>query len=159
VLAALAAAAPVSADEPARLAQLHRMSLAVEIVYPLPGLAAADLGARVAKALRGTTPPLTIEHGLSDRLRVSVAVRPVNATTLRGFWLPFSGTYGVGAVRLAVQRSVSLSGTAQAFPASVWQTARIVSIAWRETDREVGRLVDEMVEEFVHARRAVTPSP
>jgi hypothetical protein len=159
MLAAVVAASPVSADEPVRLARLHRMSLAVEIVYPLPGLAAADLGARVARALRGATPPLTIEHGLSDRLRVRVAVRPVNATTLRGFWLPFSGTYGVGSVRLAVERAVTSSGAAHAFPATVWQTDRIVGAAWGQTDREVGRLVDEMVEEFVEARRVVTPSP
>jgi len=157
MLAVVAVAAPVSADEPARLARLHRMSLGVEIVYPLPGLAAADLGARVARALRGAAPSLTIEQGLSDRLRVSVTVRPVNATALRGFWLPFSGTYGIGAVRLAVERPMMLSGTAQAFPAPVWQTDRIVGIAWSETDREVGRLVDEMVAEFVEARRAVTP--
>ena len=130
------------------------MSVGVEIGHPLPGLAAADLSARVASALRAASPPLTLEHGLSDRLRVGIVVRPVNATTLRGFWLPFSGTYGIGAVRLAVERMVMLTGTAQALPASVWQTERIVGITWRETDREVGRLVDEMVEELVEARRA-----
>ena len=132
---------------------LAALSLSVEIVHPLPTLTAADLSAHLASALRRAEPPLTIDQGLSDRLRVSVVVRPMSATTLRGFWLPFSGTYGIGVVRLGVERTVTLSGTAQAFPAPVWQTERIVGVAWRETDREIVRLVDEMVAEFVEARR------
>ena len=132
---------------------LAALSLGVEIAHPLPTLTAADLSTHLASALRRAEPPLTIDHGLSDRLRVSVVVRPMSATALRGFWLPFSGTYGIGSVRLAVERRVTLPGTAQAFPAPVWQTERIVGIAWRETDREVIRLVDEMVAEFVEARR------
>jgi len=89
----------------------------------------------------------------SGRIRFTVSVRPMSATTLRGFWLPFSGTYGVGALRLGVERLVMLQGLPRAFPAVVWQTERAVGAPWRETEREIARLLDEMVAELLEARR------
>jgi hypothetical protein len=86
-------------------------------------------------------------------VRLRVFVEPVSATTLRGFWLPFSGTYGVGGVRLAVERVVTHENAPRAFTAVVWQTERAVGAPWRATDQEVVRLLDEMVGELRAARR------
>ena len=147
-------AGAVTADERASLIQLRQVSLSVEIAYPLPAMTVEDLTAHLVTALRATEPSLVTREGLSDRIRVIVSVRPMSATTLRGFWLPFSGTYGIGAVRLAVERLVNLPGASRPFPAVVWHTERIVGSSWQVTDREIARLMDEMIAEMVEARRA-----
>ena len=142
-----------AADERASLVQLRQVSLSVEIAHPLPTMTVEDLTAHLVTALREAEPPLMTRKGLTDRIRVIVSVRPMSATTLRGFWLPFSGTYGIGAVRLAVERLVILPGASRPFPALVWHTERTVGSSWQATDREIARLVDEMVSEMVEARR------
>src|SRR5262249_46644798 len=45
-----------------------------------------------------------------DRLRLVIAVREVSGNELRGFYLPMSGTYGIGSVRLTVERQVVVVG-------------------------------------------------
>jgi len=154
----VAGAAP--AEERASLAQLRQLrqvSLGVEVASPLPTTTVESLTAHLVTALREREPSLTTRDGLPDRIRVVVSVRPMSATTLRGFWLPFSGTYGVGAVRLAVERLVSLPGASRPFPALVWHTERLVGGPWHMTDREIGTLVDEMISEMVEARRQPLP--
>ena len=146
-------AGAVTADERASLIHLRQVTLSVEIAHPLPTMTVEDLTAHLVTVLREAEPPLLIRDGLTDRLRVIVSVRPISATTLRGFWLPFSGTYGIGAVRLAVERLVNLPGASRRFPALVWHTERTVGGSWQVTDREIARLVDEMVSEMVDARR------
>ena len=74
--------------------------------------------------------------------------RPVSATTLRGFWLPFSGVYGVGTLRLAVERMVTVPGVERAVPAVVWQAERTVAGPWRKADQEIARSLDEMAAEL-----------
>jgi hypothetical protein len=142
------------ADERSRLAGLRQVSVSVDLGHRLDGMTAHTLAEHLFGALRKSQPPLAIQDGLSDRIRFTVSVRSVSATTLRGFWLPFSGTYGIGALRLGVERMVTLSGVPGAFPALVWQTERTVGTAWRESDREIVRLLDEMVAELLEARRS-----
>jgi hypothetical protein len=146
-------AGAATADERASLIQLRQVSLGVEIEHPLPTMTVDDLTAHVVTSLREAEPLLVTREGLTDRIRVIVSVRPMSATTLRGFWLPFSGTYGIGAVRLAVERLVNLPGAPRPFPALVWETERVVGSSWQATDREIARLVDEMVREMVATRR------
>jgi hypothetical protein len=129
------------------------VSLGVEIAHPLEAMTARELTGRLAAGLRAADPPLVIDDGAPDRLRLTISVRPMGATTLRGFWLPFSGTYGIGALRLGVERMVSFPGLPRAFPALVWQTERTVGSSWRETNRQIVRLIDEMVAELLEARR------
>jgi hypothetical protein len=150
-------AGAVTADERASLIQLRQVSLSVEIAHPLPTMTVEDLTTRLETALRESQPPLTIREGLTDRIRVIVSVRPMSATTLRGFWLPFSGTYGVGVVRLAVERLVNLPGTSRPVLAIVWQAERTVGSSWHVTDGEIARLVDDLVAEMVDARRQRVP--
>jgi hypothetical protein len=150
---AVMSAGPVVAAELAGLARLRQVSVHVDVDHPLAGMTVEDLSARLLEALARAGSSLSVADGAVDRIRLLVAVRPTSATELRGFWLPFSGTYGVGAVRLAVERVVTLPGTTRAFPAVVWQTERVVGAPWHLTDREIVRLLDEMVAELLEARR------
>jgi hypothetical protein len=150
------AAGPAPADELASLARLRQVSLSVQVAHPLPTMTAGDLNAHVVSVLRTADPPLTIHDGLADRIRLTISVRPMSATELRGFWLLFSGIYGIGAVRLGVERMVDVPGEQRPFPALVWQTERIVGSAWQVTDRQIVRLVDEMVAELLEARHRRT---
>jgi hypothetical protein len=150
----LVRAATPAAGEPAALSRLQQASLDVEVAHPLPTLTAAALRARLAEALRVATPPLATGDRFPDRVVVVLVVRPVSATALRGFWLPFSGTYAIGTVRLGVERTVTLPESGRSVPALVWQTERIVGVAWREADREILRLLDEMTGDLIEARRA-----
>jgi hypothetical protein len=153
----LAALAVVSAGTAAAaevgLTRLRAVTVSVDVAHPLETMTTDDLTAHLGDALRRAEPPITVADSATDRIRLTVAVHPVSATTLRGFWLPFSGTYGVGALHLGVERIVTLPGQPRAFPAVVWQAHRAVGGPWRGTEREIARLIDEMVAELVAARR------
>lgn len=123
-----------TAGERAGLTRLRQVCLSVEVAHPLRTMTADDLTAHLMSALQGAELPLTIQNDVSDRIRLIVSVRPMSATMLRGFWLPFSGTYGIGVVRLGVERTVSLPGVPPPFPAVVWQTERTVGSPWQATD-------------------------
>ena len=152
IVIVVAATAPAAANS-AGLAGLREVTVVVDVEQPLNATSPAELGARLGDALRRSNPPLVVTDGAADRVLFRVFVHPMSATALRGFWLPFSGTYGVGGVRLAVERPVTREGTARAFPAVVWQTERAVGAPWRTTDEEVTRLLDEMVAALLTARR------
>jgi len=155
LLAALAVVASASAQgaELPGLTRLGHVSVTVDIAHALDAVSTDDLADRLADTLGRAEPPVTVADGARDRIRLTVSVQPVSATTLRGFWLPFSGTYGVGALRLGVEREVTLPGAPRAFPALVWQTERTVAGPWRTIDREIARLTDGMVAELLEARR------
>jgi fatty acid desaturase len=153
VVAMLVAAAAPAAANSAGLAGLREVAVVVELEQPLDGTSTTELGARLATALRRSNPPIVVADGAADRVLVRVFVHPVSATALRGFWLPFSGTYGVGGIRLAVERLVTRDDAPRAFPAVVWQTERAVGAPWRSTEEEIARLLDEMVGALLAARR------
>ena len=133
------------------MAEERRVQVGVEIVHPLPGTAAEDMGARLVAALCGGDAAATIRSGVADRLRLTVSVHPVSATTLRGFWLPFSGTYGIGTLRLGVERMVTVPGVPRPVPALVWHTERPVGGPWHATEQQIVRLLHEMAAELVAA--------
>jgi hypothetical protein len=132
---------------------LRRVSLAVDLQQPIDALSVEDLLARLEDGLRQAEPAIGVHESTTDRLRLVVAVRPVSATTLRGFWLPFSGTYGIGSVMLELERLVSLPGAARPFPAIVWQAERTASGPWPAAGTEIMRLTDELIAEWLDARR------
>jgi hypothetical protein len=94
---------------------------------------------------------LTLDPASPARLRLTVAVRPYSATTLRGFWLPFSGTYGIGPVRLSVKRTAVVTGMSTPILASVWDAERQAAGPWRESPAEILRLLDEALSDFLDA--------
>jgi hypothetical protein len=135
------------------LTGLRRVSLAVDLQQPIDTLSVEDVLARLEDGLRQAEPALGVHEGATDRLRLVVSVRPVSATTLRGFWLPFSGTYGIGPVMLELERLVSLPGIPRPFPAIVWQAERTASGPWRTAATEIMRLTDNLIAEWLDARR------
>jgi hypothetical protein len=99
--------------------------------------------------------PALVREG-TDKLRLVITVRARNASELRGYWLPFSGTYAIGYVRLEVERAVSLPGTppsSGAVPAVVWQADRLVSAPWRQTETEIGDAVEKLLGAFLEDHR------
>jgi hypothetical protein len=146
-------ATSVSAQLPG-LARLRQADVSVDVDHPLDFMTPEDLAVRLQERLSLADSSLLVSERSTDRIRLTVVVRPTSASTLRGFWLPFSGTYAVGAVRLGVERIVTLPGPPpRSFPAVVWQTERIVGVPWHAAEREISRLLDEMVAELVEARR------
>lgn len=143
----------VSAGTPAAgLHALARVRLTVEITRAVDGLAADALRARLTGALQRATPPIAAEADAVDRLRLRVALEPRSATDLRGFWLPFSGTYAIGVVGLALERPVLVSGASGPTPAIVWRQDRVVAVPWRAAAAEVHRATEDMLGAFLAAR-------
>jgi hypothetical protein len=82
----------------------------------------------------------------------------VSATELRGFYLPFSGWYGLGSVRLAVERAVTVPGVAGPVRAVVWQAERPVQTSWQRSGAAIVTLVDALAVGFLEDyRRTVGP--
>ena len=146
------AATSASAQSPG-LARLRQVDVSVEVQFPLDFMTPEDLAVRLQDLL-GRDASLLVSERSTDRLRFTASVRPTSSAALRGFWLPFSGTYAIGAVRLGVERLVTMPGPPpRSFPAIVWQTDRIVGVPWYAAEREIARLLDEMVAELLEARR------
>ena len=141
LLLLFAVAGPVIADE-------RRSNVTIEIAHPPPPTSIEEIRSRLVAALCGDHLDRTIRSGVGARIRLTVSVRPVSATTLRGFWLPFSGLYAVGSLRLAVERMVTVPGIEPAVPAVVWQTERAVAGPWRKADQEIARSLDDMTAEL-----------
>ncbi|MGH7321452.1 MAG: hypothetical protein ACRELA_17750 [Candidatus Rokuibacteriota bacterium] len=147
---------PATADSWRALQALPRVALEVDLAGP-PGLAADEVRRRAEAALREHPPAPALDPASPDRLRLTVAVRAHGASELRGFWLPFSGTYGIGPVRLAVQRRVAVPGLPLPVAAVVWQSERQAAGPWRKAAREIGTLLDDLVTAFLADYRRANP--
>jgi len=144
------------AQDPARgLKGLGRVALDISLAPDVVDLR-DELEQRMEQALREQpTAPVLARDG-ADKLRLVVMVQAKNASELRGFWLPFSGTYAVGYVRLEVERAIVLPGStppAVPVPAVVWQADRLVSAPWRRAEAEVVDTVDRLVGAFLEDHR------
>jgi hypothetical protein len=134
-------------------AGVRRVSLAVDLQHPVDALSVEDLIARLEDGVRHAEPAMGVGEGTTDRLRLVVSVRPVSATTLRGFWLPFSGTYAIGFIALEMERLVTAPGIRGTFPAVVWQAERTAAGPWPAAAAEIRRLTDELIGEWLEAHR------
>jgi len=152
VAALLLAVTSASAAEPARgLTGLATIGVDVELDPSQTSLSSAQLMRQIDSRLRAAAPALTLDPASMSRLRFSVLVRPYNATALRGFWLPFSGTYGIGPVRLSVERTAMVTGVSSPVLASVWHAERQAAGPWRESPAEIVKLLDATLSEFLDA--------
>jgi hypothetical protein len=116
-----------------------------------------DVQTRLEEILKTSLPAAPVLDARSaDRLRLTEAVRAYSSSELRGFYLPFSGTYGIGPVKLAVERMVTIPGVAAPVKAIVWQTERQARGAWRTSASEILGLVEELAEDFLDDYRRVT---
>jgi hypothetical protein len=157
--AALLLAAPAAAPAPvAGLGALHRVALEATVSPDHPVVAAEGLARRLEAALRAGGPAPAVARDSADVLRLTVSVSRVGATELRGFYLPFSGSYGLGSVRLAVERAVTVQGVAGPVRAVVWQAEHPVRVSWQRSGAAIVTLVDALAAGFLEDyRRAVGP--
>jgi len=143
-----------AAAEPARaLAGLGTIGVDVDLDPSQESLLAERLARRIRARLSEGALALTLDPVGRDRLRLTVAVRPYGATTLRGFWPPFSGTYGIGPVRLSLERLATVIGVPEPVRGSVWHAERHAAGPWRDSPVEILKLLDETLAEFLDAYR------
>jgi hypothetical protein len=150
LLAAASTGQPRAEAAPA-LAGLTTIGVDVELDPSQEALSPRALAQRIEARLREAAPALSLDAASPARLRLTVLVRPYDATALRGFWLPFSGTYGIGPVRLSVERPATVAGTSTPLRASVWHAERQAAGPWRESAAEVFRLLDQALSDFLDA--------
>jgi hypothetical protein len=150
-LLAAMSASPATAEPARGLAGLTTLGVDIDLDASQDSLSSEQLARRIDARLREAAPALTLDPASPARLRLTVAVRPYSATTLRGFWLPFSGTYGIGPIRLSVERAVMVTGMSTPILASVWDTERQAAGPWRESPAEIVRLLDEALSDFLAA--------
>ena len=152
VFAAALLAVVVSASAEG-LTGVRGVSLSVELQHPLDALSVEGLLARLEDGVSRAEPPIRVRDDAPNRLRLVVSIRPVSATVLRGFWLPFSGTYAIGAVALEMERRVTAPGIPHSFPAIVWREERAAAGPWPTVDVEIMRLTDELIAKWLEALR------
>jgi len=156
----LAGTSAEAAEESVRgLQGLRRVAIEIAFSPAHPGVPVDDAQARIEGVLRGSLPSAPIVDGRSpDRLRLIISVRQVSSSELRGFYLPFSGSYGIGLVRLAAERMVTAPGVSAPVRAAVWQAERHTRAPWRTSGEEILGLAEDLAELFVEDyRRAVAP--
>ena len=131
--------------------------VAIEVVFAPdhPQLAPEVVEKRIEDALLANPAAPKPDPRSTDRLRLVVAVRQVTSSDLRGYYLPWSGYYGVGTVRLAVERQMVVPGSppAAAIPAIVWQVDRQALGPWRRSRDEIMALIDDLVATLIEDMR------
>ena len=131
--------------------------VAIEVVFSPdhPQLAPEVVEKRLEDALLASPAAPKPDPRSTDRLRLVVAVRQVTSSDLRGYYLPWSGYYGVGTVRLAVERQMVVPGSppAAAIPAIVWQVDRQALGPWRRSRDEIMALIDDLVATLIEDMR------
>jgi hypothetical protein len=147
--AALSLAVPAHAQGWAGLQAMPKVALEISMAQELPGLGIDTVEIRLEQAFRETRPAPAMERTSVDRLQLSVSVWPVSSSELRGYYLPFSGQYAIGGVRLAVIRPARIGARPVPVPAVVWQAERQVRGPWRTSGQEVLALIDELLGEFL----------
>jgi hypothetical protein len=150
-LLAVGLPSPAAAGALRALDGLGAVGVDVELDVSHEAMAPERLARRIQARLTDGAPRLTVDPAARDRLRLAVAVQPHGATELRGFWLPFSGTYGIGPVRLSLERVVTLVGGTEPIRASVWHVERQAAGPWRESPAEILKLLDANVADFLSA--------
>jgi hypothetical protein len=153
-LGALGGPAPAAgAGEAWRLLRgLRAVAIDVVLSPDHPQLLPDDLARRLEAAL-ATQPGLRVDAEAADTLRLLVAVRAVSASDLRGYYLPFSGVYGIGPVRLQLERPASLAGQPGPAGVVVWEAERLALGPWHGSGARVRALVDELVDAFLDDQR------
>jgi hypothetical protein len=152
LLALLATGGPRPAGAVDRWQGLQSLpSVAIEITFSPnhPDVSADEVRPRIEEALRRAKPAPAVDSASADRLHVMISVRTYSSSDLRGYYLPLSQAYGIGPIRLSVERPAAISGLPTPVWATVWQTERLAKGPWRSSPYEVLELVDEVVNSFL----------
>jgi hypothetical protein len=131
------------------LRALARVAVEVTFSPNHPDLSTDELKKRVEEAVRRAQPAPAVDPASADRLHLTVAVRSYSSSDLRGYYLPLSQAYGIGPVRLAIERPAVFAGLPAPIPAQVWQTEREAKGPWRSSASEILELTDEVVASFL----------
>src|SRR5262245_47746957 len=159
--AALAIASPrwtvaTAVDRWEGLQALPRVAVEVTVLPHHPDLSGEVLVQRITEALRRNQPAPTVDPASPDRLHLMVMVKSYSSADLRGYYLPLSQAYGIGPVRLVVERQAQVAGLPGPVAAQVWQAERQAKGPWRSSAAEILSLADEVVSAFLaDYRRAV----
>jgi hypothetical protein len=152
-----AGGAEAAAGAAVGLSALGAVSLHVELAPQGPPLDPGALTRRLAAGLRGEPRAPRLDPASRDRLLLRVGVFAISSAGLRGFWLPFSGDYAVGSVRLALERPARLESTGAPLPAVVWSAEQPVAAAGRAASAAVLAAVDLLAAEFAAACATAPP--
>jgi hypothetical protein len=129
------------------LADLTRIAVSVHMAHPVEDVSGAELEARLAAFVAALAPPVALDPASPDRLRLTIDVRARDSSALRGFWLPFSGTYAIGSVRLGLERVVRLPGRVpREIAAIVWQRERFIATRWTASGEAIAGAVGELLD-------------
>jgi hypothetical protein len=151
--AVLALATGAAGGAPDVLEGLTRLAVAVRMEEAVDGVSDKALAARLLDVVPRLSPGLIVDDTSEDRLTLTVAVRPYSSSALRGFPLPFSGRYGIGTVRLALERRVRFAhDPGRTIAAVVWQSERRIATRWSLTGRAVSDAVGDLGAELGRAR-------
>jgi hypothetical protein len=147
----VAAAGAPAQDFALGLRGLAHVALEISLGPELTGLK-EGVAQRMERVLQKQPRGPAVDPRSPDTLRLVATVRAANATELRGFWLPFSGTYAIGSIRLEVERRATISGATAAgssVRAIVWQRERLIARPWRQAEAEIDGAVDELIGIFL----------
>ena len=141
--------AALSAERWESLQALPRLALQVTVSPNHHDLSTEDIRRRLEEALHRVESAPSIDPASADRLHLVVAVRSYSSSELRGYYLPLSQAYGIGPVRLIVERPAQITGLAAPVPVLVWWTERQAKGPWKKSAAEIMELVDEVVTSFL----------
>jgi len=151
------ASAAQGAQTPGGLAALPAVAIVVELEPEARPLSRELLERRLTASLARAPGAPRADPASRDRLRLAVGVERIGASDLRGFWLPFSGDYAVGTVRLALERPARLESSGALLPVLVWAADRPVATAWARAPEAILAAVDRVAESFRAACAAAAP--
>ena len=89
-------------------------------------------------------------------MHLTVGVRAYSSSELRGFYLPLSQAYGIGPVRLVLERPALVSGLGAPITVQVWQAERQAKSVWRNSAAEILDLTDGVFAAFLLDYRLAT---
>jgi hypothetical protein len=132
---------------------VRRVAVSVDVGQPIDGVSAEELRRRLVAFAGKLEPSLALDASSADRLQLTITVRSYSSSELRGFPLPFSGTYAIGTVRLTLHRAVEIvGGPPRIVSAHVWEAERQIATRRSAARGAVDRAVEELLDELRDVR-------
>jgi hypothetical protein len=126
-----------------------RVAVSIDLRQPIDGVSADELERRVATFIAKLEPSLSLDESSGDRLKMTITVRSYSSSELRGFPLPFSGTYAIGTARLTLYRDVKIvGGPPRIISASVWERERQIATRASYAREAVDRAVEDLLNDL-----------